>query len=62
MLRTCGEHFAGGFGGGFKGGFKGGFTRTFMSRAQEKKQKNVDQHRRQVDFQVRDRVWLSAKN
>lgn len=37
-------------------------ARTFMSRAQEKKQKDVDPHRRQVDFQVGDRVWVSTKN
>ena len=37
-------------------------ARAIMSRAQEKKQQDVDPHRRPVDFQVGEKVWVSTKN
>ncbi len=33
-----------------------------MSRAQEKKERDINPYRRRVDFQVRDKVWVSTKN
>ena len=33
-----------------------------MKRAQEKKERDVNPHRRQADFQVGDKVWVSTKN
>lgn len=33
-----------------------------LAKAQSKKQKDVNKHRREPDFQVNDRVWLSTKN
>jgi transposase InsO family protein len=37
-------------------------ARSIMSRAQEKKIRDVNPHRRQVDFQAKDKVWVSTKN
>lgn len=37
-------------------------ARTIMQQAQEKASQNVNQHRREVDFQVGDHVWISTKN
>jgi hypothetical protein len=33
-----------------------------MKRAQEKKERDVNPHRRPINFQVRDKVWISTKN
>jgi hypothetical protein len=33
-----------------------------MKQAQEKKERDVNRHRREVDFQVDDKVWVSTKN
>lgn len=37
-------------------------ARTAMEQAQNKKRKDVDPYRREVNFQVGDKVWLSTKN
>lgn len=37
-------------------------ARTIMKQAQDKKRRDVDPHRRQVDFQVGDKVWVMTKN
>jgi transposase InsO family protein len=37
-------------------------ARTAMQQAQEKAQRDVNRHRREVDFQVGDHVWVSTKN
>lgn len=33
-----------------------------MKKAQEKKEADVNRHRREVDFQVGDKIWVSTKN
>ncbi len=37
-------------------------ARTIMKQAQDKKQRDVDPHRRVPDFKVKDKVWVSTKN
>jgi transposase InsO family protein len=37
-------------------------AKTIMKQAQEKKEQDVNRHRREVDFQVGDKVWVSTKN
>jgi predicted aspartyl protease len=37
-------------------------ARTIIQQAQEKASQNVNRHRREVDFQVGDYVWISTKN
>jgi transposase InsO family protein len=37
-------------------------ARTIMKQAQDKKRRDVDPHRRQPDFKVEDKVWISTKN
>jgi transposase InsO family protein len=37
-------------------------AQTIMKKAQEKKESDVNRHRREVDFQVGDKVWVSTKN
>jgi hypothetical protein len=37
-------------------------AQTIMKKAQEKKEADVNRHRREVDFQVGDKVWVSTKN
>ena len=37
-------------------------ARSIMKQAQEKKERDVNCHRREVDFQVDDKVWVSTKN
>jgi hypothetical protein len=37
-------------------------ARTIMKEAQDKKRRDIDPHRREVDFNVGDRVWVSTKN
>ena len=37
-------------------------AQTIMKKAQEKKESDVNRHRREVDFQVGDRVWVLTKN
>jgi hypothetical protein len=35
---------------------------AIMKKAQEKKERNVNHHQQEVDFQVGDKVWVSTKN
>jgi len=37
-------------------------AKDIILKAQEKKQRDVDKHRREVNFGVEDRVWVSTKN
>jgi transposase InsO family protein len=37
-------------------------ARTIMKQAQDKKRRDVDPHRREVDFKAKDKVWVSTKN
>jgi hypothetical protein len=37
-------------------------ARTIIQQAQEKASRNANRHRRKVDFQVGDYVWISTKN
>ena len=37
-------------------------ARTIMKQSQDKKERDVNRHRREVDFQVGDKVWVSTKN
>jgi len=37
-------------------------AKEVMKQAQEKKEQDVNRHRREVDFQVGDKVWVSTKN
>ena len=37
-------------------------ARTIIQQAQEKAKRNADRHRREIDFQVGDNVWVSTKN
>jgi hypothetical protein len=37
-------------------------ARTIMKKAQEKKEKDVNPHRREPDFAPGDKVWVSTKN
>ena len=37
-------------------------ARTIMEKAQEKASRNANRHRREIDFQVGDDVWVSTKN
>jgi transposase InsO family protein len=36
--------------------------KEFMAKAQEKKERDVNAHRRPIDFSVGDKVWVSTKN
>jgi hypothetical protein len=36
--------------------------KELMAKAQEKKQRDVNSHRRPVDFSIGDKVWVSTKN
>lgn len=38
------------------------WVRNKMEKAQEKKQRDVNPHRREPDFKIGDSVWLSTKN
>jgi hypothetical protein len=38
------------------------FAKKQMEGAQEIEKRNADRHRREVDFQVGDEVWLSLKS
>ena len=37
-------------------------AQAIIKKAQEKKEVDVNQHRREVDFHVGDKVWVSTKN
>jgi transposase InsO family protein len=37
-------------------------ARTIMKQAQDKKRRDVDPHRRKIDFKIGDKVWVSTKN
>jgi hypothetical protein len=37
-------------------------ARTTMKEQQDKKRRDVDPHRREVDFKAKDKVWISTKN
>jgi hypothetical protein len=37
-------------------------ARAIMARSQQKKERDVNQHRRPIDFEVGDQVWVSTKN
>ena len=37
-------------------------AKEFMVKAQDKKSRDVNAHRREVDFEVGDKVWVSTKN
>ena len=37
-------------------------ARTIMQQAQEKANRDANRHRREIDFQVGDYVWISTKN
>jgi hypothetical protein len=37
-------------------------AKEFMAKAQDKKSRDVNAHRREVDFEVGDKVWVSTRN
>jgi transposase InsO family protein len=38
------------------------FARDSMAKAQERQKRQADKHRREIDFNVGDEVWITAKN
>ena len=36
--------------------------KEFIKKAQEKKEKDINKYRRLIDFQVKDKVFISTKN
>jgi hypothetical protein len=37
-------------------------AQAIIKKSQEKKERDVNQHRREIDFQKNDKVWISTKN